>query len=196
MSNSTISMSRLLHTLVSKLFECVFLVPATRGEPETRSIHWFGNRRTVELLQCQISPVLATAWWKAKSPAGASGSLAVLAAMRQVPREAFVRTGFEEFAYEDSPLPIGEDQTISQPYVVAAMAEAVELGPEAGCWRSDGFGLRGGRLEPDRASGLRDRAAIERRLRRLASASPIWGTITSTLRAGDGTQGGPEAAPF
>ena len=43
----------------------------------------------------------------------------VLQAMRRVPREAFVDPGFEEFAYEDSPLSIGEGQTISQPYIVA-----------------------------------------------------------------------------
>jgi hypothetical protein len=43
----------------------------------------------------------------------------VLGAMRRVPRESFVEAGFEEFAYEDSPLPIGEEQTISQPYIAA-----------------------------------------------------------------------------
>ena len=53
----------------------------------------------------------------------------VLAAMRGVPREAFVEPGFEEFAYEDAPLPIGEGQTISQPYIVALMIEAAELRP-------------------------------------------------------------------
>src|SRR3954468_733302 len=53
----------------------------------------------------------------------------VLQAMRRVPREAFVEPGFDEFAYEDSPLPIGEDQTISQPYIVAAMIEAAEVKP-------------------------------------------------------------------
>src|SRR4051795_5235690 len=53
----------------------------------------------------------------------------VLEAMRRVPREVFVEPGFEEFAYEDSPLPIGEDQTISQPYIVAAMTEAAEVKP-------------------------------------------------------------------
>jgi hypothetical protein len=52
----------------------------------------------------------------------------VLAAMRRVPREAFVDEGFQEFAYEDSPLPIGESQTISQPYIVALMLEAAEIG--------------------------------------------------------------------
>src|ERR1041385_6550100 len=53
----------------------------------------------------------------------------VLDAMRQVPREAFVRPDMEEFAYEDSPLPIAEGQTISQPYIVALMIEAAEVKP-------------------------------------------------------------------
>src|SRR4029453_15596258 len=42
---------------------------------------------------------------------------------------AFVEPGFEEFAYEDGPLPIGEGQTISQPYIVALMIEAAEIKP-------------------------------------------------------------------
>src|SRR5215211_2554681 len=53
----------------------------------------------------------------------------VLEAMRRVPREVFVQPGFEEFAYEDGPLPIGEGQTISQPYIVALMIEAAEVKP-------------------------------------------------------------------
>src|SRR3954453_17613634 len=53
----------------------------------------------------------------------------VLEAFRRVPREAFVEPGFEEFAFEDGPLPIGEDQTISQPYMVALMTEAAEVKP-------------------------------------------------------------------
>src|SRR3954464_11819624 len=55
----------------------------------------------------------------------------VLAAMREVPRERFVDPGFEEFAYEDGPLPIGVGQTISQPYIVALMLEAAEITPAA-----------------------------------------------------------------
>jgi protein-L-isoaspartate(D-aspartate) O-methyltransferase len=53
----------------------------------------------------------------------------VLEAMRRVPRDAFVEPGYEEFAYEDGPLPIGEGQTISQPYVVALMIEVAEVKP-------------------------------------------------------------------
>ncbi|HSG98938.1 MAG TPA: protein-L-isoaspartate(D-aspartate) O-methyltransferase [candidate division Zixibacteria bacterium] len=52
---------------------------------------------------------------------------ATLQAMRQVPREAFVGLDLREFAYEDSPLPIEEGQTISQPYIVALMIQELEL---------------------------------------------------------------------
>src|SRR5262245_51649894 len=52
---------------------------------------------------------------------------AVLAAMRQVPRHAFVPWSLREAAYENEPLPIGEGQTISQPYIVAGMIDAVEV---------------------------------------------------------------------
>jgi protein-L-isoaspartate(D-aspartate) O-methyltransferase len=53
----------------------------------------------------------------------------VLAAMARVPREAFLPPELVEFAYEDRPLPIAAGQTISQPYVVALMVEALRLGP-------------------------------------------------------------------
>src|SRR6185437_8562017 len=51
----------------------------------------------------------------------------VLDAMRKVPRELFLPRNLREFAYEDSPLPIAGEQTISQPYIVAFMAEALLL---------------------------------------------------------------------
>ena len=51
----------------------------------------------------------------------------VLEAVRSVPREAFLPEEMREFAYEDSPLPIEEGQTISQPYIVALMSEALQL---------------------------------------------------------------------
>ena len=51
----------------------------------------------------------------------------ILTAMEEVPRERFIKKELVEFAYRDAPLPIEEEQTISQPYVVALMAEALEL---------------------------------------------------------------------
>ena len=54
-------------------------------------------------------------------------SPAVLNAMRRVPREAFLSPAMREFAYKDTPLPIAEQQTISQPYIVAYMVEALQL---------------------------------------------------------------------
>jgi protein-L-isoaspartate(D-aspartate) O-methyltransferase len=54
----------------------------------------------------------------------------VLRAMATVPRERFVPPGMARHAYADAPLPIGEGQTISQPYIVAFMAEAAELQPD------------------------------------------------------------------
>ncbi len=53
----------------------------------------------------------------------------VLNAMKKVPRERFVPSGMQDLAYRDSALPIEADQTISQPYVVALMAEALEIQP-------------------------------------------------------------------
>ena len=54
-------------------------------------------------------------------------SALVLDAMRSVPREEFLPEDMQEFAYEDTPLPIAEEQTISQPYIVAVMTEALGL---------------------------------------------------------------------
>ncbi len=51
----------------------------------------------------------------------------VLEAIARIPREKFVPADFRRQAYEDKPLPIGEEQTISQPYIIAMMTEALEL---------------------------------------------------------------------
>src|SRR5688572_18392889 len=54
----------------------------------------------------------------------------VLGALREVPREAFMREDLAEFAYDDTALPIEAGQTISQPYIVAVMIEALRTRPE------------------------------------------------------------------
>ena len=120
----------------------------------------------------------------------------VLDAMRGVPREAFVQPGFEEFAYEDSPLPIGEGQTISQPFVVALMIEAAEVKPgdrvlEIGA----GSGYAAAVL-----SRIAGRVYAVERHRPLADAAAHrlanLGCGNVELEVGDGTMGWPQAAPF
>jgi protein-L-isoaspartate(D-aspartate) O-methyltransferase len=54
----------------------------------------------------------------------------VLSAMREIPRHLFVPEPYRSAAYQDSPLPIGQGQTISQPYIVAKMTELLEVSPE------------------------------------------------------------------
>jgi protein-L-isoaspartate(D-aspartate) O-methyltransferase len=120
----------------------------------------------------------------------------VLNAMRDVPREKFVDPSFEEFAYEDSALPISAGQTISQPYVVALMLEAAELRPsdkvlEVGA----GSGYTAALM-----SRMAERVyAIERQEPLIAPARARFhelGYDNIELRGGDGTRGWPEAAPF
>jgi protein-L-isoaspartate(D-aspartate) O-methyltransferase len=120
----------------------------------------------------------------------------VLAAMRTVPREAFVAPGSEDLAYEDRPLPIGEGQTISQPYIVALMIEAAALRP--GCRVLEvGAGSGYAAAVMSRIAG--QVYAIER-IESLAEAArerlQKLGYDNVEVRVGDGSRGWPEAAPF
>ena len=54
----------------------------------------------------------------------------ILDAMREIPRHKFVEEGLKGVAYQDGPLPIGMDQTISQPYIVALMTELLDVSDE------------------------------------------------------------------
>ena len=120
----------------------------------------------------------------------------VLDAFRQVPREAFVDPGREHSAYHDRPLDIGRGQTISQPWVVAVMLEALELHPtdrllEVGVGSGYAIALAsllvGEAYGVERVPELAD--AARERLGRLG-----FGAID--VRTGDGTTGLPAAAPF
>ena len=120
----------------------------------------------------------------------------VLAAMRRVPRHLFVPEALRAGAYADHPLPIGEDQTISQPYVVAFMTQALRLG---GGERVLEIGTGSGYQAAVLAELAREVWSIEiveplaRRARR-ALEQAGYGDVR--LRVGDGYRGWPEAAPF
>ncbi|HKK29159.1 MAG TPA: protein-L-isoaspartate(D-aspartate) O-methyltransferase [Alphaproteobacteria bacterium] len=120
----------------------------------------------------------------------------VLNAMREVPREVFVPPGMEEFAYEDGPLPIGEGQTVSQPYIVGLMMEAAEIRPAGrvlDIGAGSGYAAAVASRIADRVYGIEWHASLTReakdRLDRL-------GYDNVELRVGDGSNGWPEAGPF
>ncbi|OBQ85999.1 protein-L-isoaspartate(D-aspartate) O-methyltransferase [Mesorhizobium sp. WSM3873] len=120
----------------------------------------------------------------------------ILAAMREVPRETFVDPGFEEFAYEDGPLPIAEGQTISQPYIVAFMLEMAEIGPgdhvlEVGT--GSGYAAAVMSRIVDHVYTMERHAGLAETARRRFET---LGYRNIEVRTGDGTKGWPEAAPF
>ncbi len=120
----------------------------------------------------------------------------VLDAMRRVPRERFVSALMREFAYQDSALPIEESQTISQPFIVAAMIEAAELKPSD---RVLEVGAGSGYAAAVMAEIAHRVFAIERQPRLAAVAArrlEKLGYDNLEIRAGDGTLGWPDQAPF
>ena len=120
----------------------------------------------------------------------------VLDAMATVPRELFVPSGLSRYAYADGPIPIGEGQTISQPYVVAWMAEVLELAAEDRVLEvgtGSGYAaavlsrIAGEVYTVERHASLAEEA--RERLRRL-------GCGNVRVRHGDGTEGWSEHAPY
>jgi len=128
-------------------------------------------------------------------PRGVS-SARVLHAMGRVPRELFVPESARARAYGDHALSIGRGQTISQPYMVAVMTEAMELtGGERVLEVGTGSGYQAAVL----AELARDVWSVERipeLAREAAGLLAELGYANVHVRAGDGTLGWPEAAPF
>jgi protein-L-isoaspartate(D-aspartate) O-methyltransferase len=120
----------------------------------------------------------------------------VLDAMRRVPREAFVPDQARPYAYDDRALAIGSGQTISQPFMVAAMTEALGLiGGERVLEVGTGSGYQAAVL----AELAREVITIERRpelAETARSTLDALGYRTITVIVGDGTLGNPEHAPF
>jgi protein-L-isoaspartate(D-aspartate) O-methyltransferase len=120
----------------------------------------------------------------------------VLEAMRAVPRHEFVPTEFRSRAYDDAPVPIGEGQTISQPYIVAAMTTALRL---TGNERVLEIGAGSGYQAAVLASLAREVFTIESRPELATSAAERLarlGYANVHVHCGDGTLGLPEFAPF
>jgi protein-L-isoaspartate(D-aspartate) O-methyltransferase len=120
----------------------------------------------------------------------------VLEAMGKIPRHLFVDESFKEKAYADHPLPIGEGQTISQPYVVALMTEALRLRPED---RVLEIGTGSGYQAAVLAEIVKEVYTIEIRKPLAESASKrLWelGYKNIQVRCADGYFGWEEFAPF
>jgi protein-L-isoaspartate(D-aspartate) O-methyltransferase len=120
----------------------------------------------------------------------------VLQAMRAVPRHLFVAPEWQSLAYEDGPLPIGHDQTISQPYIVALMTQLLQLnGTETVLEIGTGSGYQSAVL----ANLARQVFSVERiaaLARQAAERLAALGVDNVEIHVGDGSQGLPDQAPF
>jgi len=120
----------------------------------------------------------------------------VLAAMRKVPRHRFIPREHQRWAYDDRPLPIGHGQTISQPYIVAFMTEALALG---GGERVLEIGTGSGYQAAVLAEVCKEVFSIEivePLARRAQAMLSDLGHDNVHVRAGDGYRGWPAEAPF
>lgn len=120
----------------------------------------------------------------------------VLTAMARVPRHEFVADPYRAQAYDDNPLPIGEGQTISQPYIVALMLEMLELSEEDIVLE---IGTGSGYQTALLAQLSRHVYSIERHPTLAANAQAALarlGYTNVTIEVGDGSKGLPAHAPF
>ena len=120
----------------------------------------------------------------------------VLGAMRRVPRHRFLEESLQHRAYGDYPLPIGEEQTISQPYIVGLMTSLLELtGGEKVLDIGTGSGYQTAILAElsRRVCSIERRPRLAERARRLLESlgyANVW------IRVGNGALGWPDEAPF
>lgn len=124
------------------------------------------------------------------------GDERVLKAMAEVPRHLFVDEGLQDQAYSDSPLPIGSRQTISQPYIVALMTEALELkGTDKVLEIGTGCGYQTAILAElaERVFSIERIASLAFKAQRTLDSLHYYNIL---IRVGDGTYGWSEEAPF
>ncbi len=121
---------------------------------------------------------------------------AVMEALRTVPRHEFVPAQLREFAYTNRPLPIGDGQTISQPYIVALMTDLAEVGPGSSVLEvGTGSGYQAAVLA-EIVDHVYTIEIIDALGRRAAGTLERLGYDNVTVRIGDGYLGWPEHAPF
>ncbi len=120
----------------------------------------------------------------------------VLSAMAKVPRHLFMPEGLRVHAYADEPLPIGDGQTISQPYIVAYMTEALGLkGGEKVLEVGTGSGYQSAVLA-EIAGDVWTIEIVEALAQRARAVLDGLGYTNIHYRVGDGSEGWPEEAPF
>ena len=120
----------------------------------------------------------------------------VLAAMRKVPRHEFVPESYRNYAYADEPLPIGEGQTISQPYIVALMTETLNINKDSKVLEiGTGSGYQAAVLA-EIAREVYSIEIIEPLAKRASETLERLGYKNVRVRCGDGYRGWPEEAPF
>ena len=120
----------------------------------------------------------------------------VLSAMRKVPRHLFVEPSAQAQAYEDHPVPIGNNQTISQPYIVALMTELLELPPRARVLEiGTGSGYQSAVLG-EMAAEVYSIEILPELARAAGRKLKDLGYANVEVREGDGYRGWPEHAPF
>jgi protein-L-isoaspartate(D-aspartate) O-methyltransferase len=148
--------------------------------------------------EIQIDPFLAQRRSMVDSQLRARGirDERVLTAMFRVPRHEFISAEYRDQAYEDHPIPIGEGQTLSQPYIVAIMLEALALKPTDTVLE---IGTGSGYQTALLAELTRQIYSVERHasLARTAQATLArLGYTNVEVLLGDGSHGVPERAPF
>jgi protein-L-isoaspartate(D-aspartate) O-methyltransferase len=120
----------------------------------------------------------------------------VIQALQRVPRHRFVPESLQDLAYQDTPLPIGNDQTISQPYIVALMTELAEIGPgDVVLEIGTGSGYQAAVLA-EIAREVYTIEIIEPLGRSAMRVLDELGYDNVTVRIGDGYAGWPDKAPF
>jgi protein-L-isoaspartate(D-aspartate) O-methyltransferase len=120
----------------------------------------------------------------------------VLEAMRRVERHRFIPPDGQAFAYRDGPVPIGQNQTISQPYIVACMTEVLEPQPTDRVLEiGTGSGYQTAVLA-ELVAEVYTIENVERLAKRAETILSQLGYDNIRLRLGDGHHGWPEAAPF